>query len=201
VADYCCLAKASRRAIWEVIKKKSRTAFLLLAPPPPNKPVRGKKAPLGPHLKCRLDTLVLKTQIDMHVIIGTDVAFAMVVGTEARAVYQWRIGQIAKLLKVKEFRDSSDRTKCPFINFIGVVRINIDDTRSSSSTSNVNSSSSIKGTYSNTEAARSSLDGALKLATSANHGTGTAVGEKKKKGNKKKLMKQPKTRSECRSHD
>jgi hypothetical protein len=85
------------------------------------------------------------------------------------------------------FRDSSDRTKCPFINFIGVVRIDIDGTSSSSSTtSNVNSrSSSIKGTYSNTEAARSSLDGALKLATSANHGSGMAVGEEKKKGNKK----------------
>jgi hypothetical protein len=88
VADYCCLAKAGRRAFWEV-RKKSRTAFSLLAPPPPNKPEREKKAPLGPHLKCRLDTLVLKTHIDMHVTIGTDVAFAMTVGTEASAVYQW----------------------------------------------------------------------------------------------------------------
>ena len=37
----------------------------------------------------------------MHAPIGSDVAFAMVVGTGARAVYQWLMGQIAKLLKGK----------------------------------------------------------------------------------------------------
>jgi hypothetical protein len=103
VADYCCLAKASRRAFWEV-RKKSRTAYLLLAPPPLNKPKRRKKkALLGPHLKCPLDTRVLKTQIDIHVPIGSDAAFAVVVGTGARAVYEWWIGRIAKLFKAKGF--------------------------------------------------------------------------------------------------
>jgi hypothetical protein len=88
------------------------------------------------------------------------------------------------------FRDNSDRTKYPFVNFIGVVRIDTDDASSSSSTStssgNSSSRSSIKDTYSTTEAARSSLDEALQLAAPANHGSGMTVGEmKKKKENKK----------------
>jgi hypothetical protein len=37
----------------------------------------------------------------MHVSIGSDVAFAMVVGTGVRVVYQWWIGRIAKLFKGK----------------------------------------------------------------------------------------------------
>jgi hypothetical protein len=40
------------------------------------------------------------------------------------------------------------------------------------------------------------LDEALELATPADHGRSMTVGEKKKKENKK-LMKQPKTPSEC----
>ena len=40
-------------------------------------------------------------EIDMHVSIGSDVAFAMVMGTGARPIYQWWIGQIAKLFKGK----------------------------------------------------------------------------------------------------
>jgi hypothetical protein len=94
------------------------------------------------------------------------------------------------------FRDSSDRAKYPFANFIGAVRIDIDGTSSSSSsststststsTSSGNSScSSAKGNYSITEAARSSLDEALKLTTPATHGSGMTVGEKKQKENKK----------------
>jgi hypothetical protein len=88
--------------------------------------------------------------------------------------------------------------KYPFVNFIGVVRIDIDGTSSSSSStssstsstsstssSNSNSRRSIKDTYSTTEAARSSLDEALKLTTPAKHGSGMIVGEKKKKENKK----------------
>jgi hypothetical protein len=38
---------------------------------------------------------------DINVSIGSDVAFAMVVGTGKRAVFQWWIGRIAKLLKRK----------------------------------------------------------------------------------------------------
>jgi hypothetical protein len=40
-------------------------------------------------------------EIDMHVSIGSDVAFAMALGTGARAVCQWKVGRIAKLLKGK----------------------------------------------------------------------------------------------------
>jgi hypothetical protein len=43
-------------------------------------------------------------EIDMHVPIGSNVAFAMVVGTGARVVYQWGIGQIAELLKGNRLR-------------------------------------------------------------------------------------------------
>jgi hypothetical protein len=40
-------------------------------------------------------------EIAMHESIGSDVAFAMVLGTGAREVYQWWIGRIAKLFKGK----------------------------------------------------------------------------------------------------
>ena len=41
-------------------------------------------------------------EIDIHVSIGSEVAFAMAVGTGVREVYQWWIGRIAKLFKGKE---------------------------------------------------------------------------------------------------
>ena len=61
VADYCCLAKASRRAFWEVIKRAERRFCFW-----PRRLLKSRKRKKneGPHLKCRLDTKVLKTQKD-----------------------------------------------------------------------------------------------------------------------------------------
>ena len=148
-------------------------------------------------------------EVDLHVSIGSDVAFAMVVGTGSRAVHQWWIGRVVKLFKGKglwrgavsiagelptdlsavcEWYSPIPRTDNQKFFFRETCdRTKYEFTHFIGAVRidiDIDDTSS-KDTYSITEDVRASLDEALKMTTPVTRGSEVTVGDKKKKDKKK----------------